>query len=229
MKNLKFKIKVTGVVASMLLAGLILPSIFPAQTYLFIPIAKAASPNIISYQGRLTDAAGILQNGNFTFKFSIYTDSTVGAPDTKVWPAGPPGTIVLPVTDGVFNVNIGDAGFPDALNFDFNTNPDAYLQVEVLNTTSALYETLEPRQQITSSGFAINANTVDGHAAGTGPDNLFTLNASGNIDFGGAIITTANIVAGSALTNGTALLVNTANTYNGNLIDLQVNGIQNYL
>jgi hypothetical protein len=211
---------------SILIAGFVLPNIFPVQTYLFIPVAEAAAPNIISYQGRLTNAAGILQNGSFDFKFSIYDDSTVGAPDLKLWPAGAPGTITLPVTDGVFNVNIGDVpgGFPDALTYDFNTNPNVYLQVEVFNSGTASFETLTPRQQITSTGYAINANSVQGRTPGTGADNLLTLNASGNIDFGGSIITTANIVAGSALTGGTALLVNTANTYTGNLVDLQVNG-----
>ncbi|MBX4205364.1 MAG: hypothetical protein KW788_04255, partial [Candidatus Doudnabacteria bacterium] len=224
MKNVKLKIKITGTIASILLVGLILPSVFPEQTYLFVPkIAQAAAPSVFSYQGRLTNAAGVLQNGSFDFRFSIWNNPTPPG-GSQVWPGGPPSTVPLTVSDGVFNVNIGEAGYPDALNYDFNSTTDVYLQVEVFNTGTALWETLAPRQQITSSGYAINANTVGGHAAGTGSDDVLALDNLGAIAIAGNISTSGTLQGGSSLTSGTAALINTANTFNGNLIDLQVNG-----
>jgi hypothetical protein len=89
--------------------------------------AVAGVPTVISYQGRLTDVNGILLGSpsgtTYYFKFSIWDSPTVGA-GTKLWPSSSPGTVSLPVTDGVFNVNIGDtsAGYPDALTYNFQDN-----------------------------------------------------------------------------------------------------------
>jgi len=75
-KQIKIKLGQIGI--TVLLLGLIVPNIFPVQTYLFTAVAQAATgaPQIISYQGRLTDATGVLQNGNFDFKFSIWDSAT---------------------------------------------------------------------------------------------------------------------------------------------------------
>ena len=74
---------------------LILFSIFlSGLVYLPFEIRAATGvPEIIHYQGRLLDSSGNLLGGtgtNYCFRFSIYTDATVGAPDTKLWPAGTP-------------------------------------------------------------------------------------------------------------------------------------------
>lgn len=127
--------------------------------------ATAGVPDIISYQGRLTDQNGILLGGTGTtyhFKFSIWDSPTVGA-GTRLWPISAPTATSLTVTDGVFDVNIGDTagGYPDALTYDFQTNDTVYLQVEVSPTGSS-YETLGPRPRITSSSTAINAKTLSG-------------------------------------------------------------------
>lgn len=130
-------------------------------------VAHAAPgvPDIISYQGRLTDQNGILLGGTGTtyyFKFSIWDSPTVGA-GTRLWPTAAPTATSLTVTDGVFDVNIGDTGggYPDALTYDFQSNDTVYLQVEVSPNGSS-YETLGPRPRITSSSTAINAKTLSG-------------------------------------------------------------------
>ncbi|HVY56205.1 MAG TPA: hypothetical protein VHC46_10660, partial [Thermodesulfobacteriota bacterium] len=113
-------------------------------------------PSTLSYQGRLTDGSGNLLGGTGTtyyFKFSLWNNATVGN-GSRLWPAVAPSTFSTTVRQGVFNVNIGDtpAGYPDALNFDFRTS-DIYLQVEVSANGSA-FETLSPRQPISSAAFA---------------------------------------------------------------------------
>src|SRR5882724_8608959 len=63
--------------------------------------AATGAPNIISYQGRLTNGSGQLLGGsgtNYTFKFSIWDNATVGNP-TKLWPAGSPTAYTTTVTD----------------------------------------------------------------------------------------------------------------------------------
>ncbi|MBX4191698.1 MAG: hypothetical protein KW804_02790, partial [Candidatus Doudnabacteria bacterium] len=218
MTRIIFKLKIF-----LFILGLVIPSIFPYQTYFQIPKAYAAAPSIFSYQGRLTNASGVLQNGSFDFRFSIWNSAT-GA-GLQLWPGGTPGTATLTVTDGVFNVNIGDtSNGTDALTYDFNTTTNVYLQVEVFNSSTSLWEALDPRQQITSSGYAINANTVAGRTPGTSADNVLTLDAGGDVNIAGDLITSATLQGGTALTSGTALLVNTASGFTGNLADLRVNG-----
>src|SRR3989344_3872270 len=165
-------------------------------------------PEIISYQGRLTNPTGVLESGTFCFQFSIYNDADISAPNTKLWPAGDPGAVTQVITDGVFNVNIGDTvnGYPDALtNNDFQANDTIFLNVVVAERVGAtcaggdeIFENFFPRQQITSSGFAINAGSVLGKIPGTGVDNILLLDGSGNIALAGSMDTGSTIQAGSS-------------------------------
>src|SRR3989344_5375031 len=140
--------------------------IFPS--FAFIPVAYGASgaPRIISYQGRLLDSSGNLLGGSsgttYYFKFSIWDNATVGS-GTRLWPASAPTSVGITVTSGVFNVNIGDTrnGYPDLLNYNFNTNQDIYLQVEASSDNST-FETLSPRQRIAASSFSILSEAVSG-------------------------------------------------------------------
>ncbi|MEK7464665.1 MAG: hypothetical protein AAB617_02715, partial [Patescibacteria group bacterium] len=153
---------------SIFIVGVI--SIFLAFGGFYLPKVESATgiPRIISYQGRLADADGDLLGGsggtNFFFKFSIW-DSPTSSPisGNQLWPASSSSITTSSVVSGVFNVNIGDTanGYPDTLNYDFFTNSDVYLQVEVSSNGSG-FETLSPRQRIAASGFAINADTVSG-------------------------------------------------------------------
>lgn len=134
--------------------------------------AAGGTPTILSYQGRLTDASGNLLGGsgtNYYFKFSIWTASSGGS---KLWPASDPTQVTVKVTQGVFNVNIGDTAnsYPDALTYNFNTNNDVYLRVDVSSTDGGTFEALAPRQRISSAAFA----RLSGAVSGTGQSSFGT-------------------------------------------------------
>ncbi|HRH25528.1 MAG TPA: hypothetical protein PLD99_01045, partial [Parcubacteria group bacterium] len=129
------------------------------------PVLAQGAPSIISYQGRLADSGGNLLGSTsgttYYFKFSIWDNQTVGS-GSRVWPVALPGVTTSTVRSGVFNVNIGDTtnGYPDALDYAFS-NPNIYLQVEV-SADNSTYETLSPRQRLSSTIFAQVANSVLG-------------------------------------------------------------------
>jgi len=128
----------------------------------------AGTPSIMSYQGRLTDASGNLLGTSsgtpYYFKFSIWNVSTGGTAGTnRLWPSSDPTAVTLTVRSGVFSANIGDSGY-DALNFDFNTEDDIFLQVEV-SSDNVTFQTLDPRQRITAAPFAKVSGAVNGTGA----------------------------------------------------------------
>ncbi|MBI2550763.1 hypothetical protein HYV73_00240 [Candidatus Uhrbacteria bacterium] len=171
----------------------------------FIPAfaARAAVgvPEEVTYQGRLLDGSGNLLGGSsgtdYCFKFSFFDDETVGGGDAQLWPAGAPSTMTIEVTEGVFTAGIGDVGAGgDLLDFNFQSTDEAYLNVEVGDQVAgscalAVFENLSPRQRIRSSGYAINAGTLEGMGAA---DFLASAGdtATGDFDFSGASLQTGS-------------------------------------
>ncbi|MSU45296.1 MAG: hypothetical protein EXS47_01570, partial [Candidatus Zambryskibacteria bacterium] len=132
-----------------------------------VSVASAATgvPTILSYQGRLTNASGDLVGGagtSYYFKFSIW-DNSVVLSGTKLWPTNAPTSFTSTVRQGVFNVNIGDTAnsYPDTLDYNFNTNKNIFLQIEV-SADNVTFETLSPRQQISATAFAQISAAVSG-------------------------------------------------------------------
>ncbi|MEK7646375.1 MAG: hypothetical protein AAB381_01635, partial [Patescibacteria group bacterium] len=127
--------------------------------------AASGTPPIISYQGRLADSSGNLLGGTGTtyyFKFSIWDNATVGN-GTRLWPSVAPLSSAHTVRQGVFSVDIGDtgAGYPHSLDYNFNSNSDIYLQVEVSSDNSS-FQTLSPRQRVSAAAFAQLSEAVSG-------------------------------------------------------------------
>ncbi len=160
-------------------------SFFPKKVFFFLlwfflfvcsPVYAAGTPSILSYQGRLTNASGDLLDSSsgttYHFKFSIWdtSDTSITSSVHRLWPTTPT-SYVISVRQGVFNANIGDTagGYPDTLDYNFNTNKDIYLQVEV-SSDNASFETLSPRQRISSAPFA----QISGAVSGTGQSSFGT-------------------------------------------------------
>ena len=67
----------------------------------------AEAPNVISYQGRLTDPAGaVVPDGPYQFTFIIWDAAASGS---AIWNSGPQS---VNVDDGLFSVSLGAAPMP---------------------------------------------------------------------------------------------------------------------
>ncbi len=132
------------------------PIVFPNQAQATLGVSQK-----LSYQGRLTDVNGNPLTGTYCVRFSVYDAVSAG---NKLWPSGTPASNSLTVTNGVFNVGVGDA---ETLDFDFSSNDTTYLNVEVNatpTTCAGAWEGLSPRQRLDAVAYARVAAGVYGPA-----------------------------------------------------------------
>ncbi len=198
-------------------------SFFLASNFVY---AAAGVPMLINFQGRLMDNTGALLGSaggtDYCYKFSIW-DATTGG--SKIWPSGSPSTNTLVTRLGVFDATIGSA---DTLDLTF-TDDQAYVEVEVATkvggscTTGGdeVFESLSPRPQIVSSGFAINSKTVGGFTpAQSATNNQIPVLTSGAIVLGHATTAGLNSTGSNALTidAGTSGILNLNNNSSGNIL-----------
>ncbi|KND48753.1 MAG: hypothetical protein AB200_03150, partial [Parcubacteria bacterium C7867-005] len=188
-------------------ALVLLVSLFAQSTR---TINAAEVPSMIGYQGRLTDSSGNLVGGTagaiYYFRFSLWNNATVGN-GSRVWPSSSPSDFSTTVRQGVFNVNIGDVvnGYPDALDYDFSAS-NIYLQIEV-SSNGVSFETLSPRQSISSSVFSQKSGSV----SGTGQSSIGTTTPSS-----GAVLTVV-----STTTASSPLVIIGAPGQSANLFDIR--------
>lgn len=132
-----------------------------------------AVPQLINYQGKLTDSGGNSLNGEFSMTFLIYNDATGR---TTLWNE----TQSVEVIDGIYSVELGSvSAFPADL-FDSGS-----LYLEVIIGT----ETLSPRQRLTSTAFSMKAGDADTVAGLTPPEIVATSHGHDGSD-----ITTGTVV-----------------------------------
>lgn len=119
----------------------------------------AASPALaqgtaFTYNGRLNHN-GAAANGAHDLRFTLYDADAAG-----VAVGGPLSVSPVEVANGLFTVRI---------DFGVNTftGPARWLQVEVRPMGGADYTVLSPRQEVTSSPYAIRAQTAGSVASGT--------------------------------------------------------------
>jgi hypothetical protein len=171
--------------------------------------ARADVPLLINYQGYLTDSGGTPLSGSQLIYFRLYNTLTGG---TDFWDEQQ----TVDVTDGVFNVQLG-AVSPLVAN-DFNL-PEVYLEIQIFAAGTG-WETLTPRQKLTSAAFAIkagNADMLDGLTVAdldaayvnAGETNAVTSamiadNSISAADLGNNSVGTAEISAGAVTSTGLA-------------------------
>lgn len=197
---------------------------------LLASVASAAVPALLSYQGRVSDAAGVLigatnpVNRSVTFKF--YTAASGG---TLLYAESQTVTI----SAGEFSVLLGNgsgvSGLPGRaapaspiVSLVSVLSGDIYLGITVDDGTSAADPEITPRQQIVSAAYAYRAQVAETVVNGA-------LNTAMVAD---SAITTAKI-AGASITNAKIAndAVNTANILSGSvttakLADAAVTGVK---
>lgn len=226
-EGVKFENGKTKKGVTLILLVAILEAVFSFFLYLviagkiFAPEPTEAAPGVpqlMSYQGRLTDSSGNPLGGagtTYCFRYSIY-DSISGG--NKIWPSGAPTNSTTTVTDGIFNDKLGRA---DAINFDLFGTSTLYLNVDVNTVTSTCggsWESLSPRQQLTSSGFALASEDIYGNYISTviATSTKIQIGASGGVTSGQILLSLSvkNVAdtLGTSCTDNGSLWYNSANT-----------------
>jgi hypothetical protein len=119
-----------------------------------------AAPNLINYEGRLTDSSGSPLTGTYNLRFSITADL---AGSTTVW--GPEANNNVTVANGVFAVVLGETTPITTAEFSSDVR---YLKLEIANppTSTTNYETLTPLTQVVSVAYALKAAAADNVSGG---------------------------------------------------------------
>lgn len=107
------------------------------------------APSVLPYQGSLTDSVGQPLDGTFDMTFGLYDAPSGGTP---LWSESHGGVNAVPVSNGLFSVNLGSISPIDVSVFD--TGP-LYLGIQVGSDPE-----MEPRQVIGSVPYALISNTV---------------------------------------------------------------------
>lgn len=116
---------------------------------------NAAAPQLINYQGRVTDSAGVPLDGPFDIvQFTIYDAASAG---NAIW-FEEHTTIV--VTDGLFSVLLGSV--TELVDTVFN-DTSRYLGISLDGGVSEIV----PRTRLVAAPYAFRVNTVDGASGGT--------------------------------------------------------------
>jgi len=208
----KLKSKFCAALFLVVITGVL--GLFPVLGFL----RAASPPQIIGYQGRLADSNGDLLGGTGTtyyFRFSIYDASSGGS---KLWPSGTPCSHGRTVTEGVFTAGVGDTSeCADVLDLNFRDNNDIYLEVEVSSDDST-FETLTPRQRITSSAFSQLSGAVSGTAS-TSPSTFGTTTPIGN----------SSVTIEATSTTAIPLSIRAASGQSANLFQVQGSDASNLL
>lgn len=174
-----------------------------------------AVPGLVNYQGKLTDGDGIPLDDGYDMHFYIYDDITVG---NALWHE----TQTVQVNAGIYEVKLGSVtAFPDDLFY----GNYLYLEIIVYNPDLSTWETLSPRQRLTSVPFAIeaayadtagDADTLDGMDSGdfTEPGHVHDAGDITSGIFSDARIP-GSITRDTELASGLAGKADTAHNHNG--------------
>ena len=129
--------------------------IFAFVLSLLLTSLAFAVPSEMNYQGKVTDAVGDPLDGTYDMRFRLYNALTGGI---QLWnsPDGEEQSVL--VTEGIYNVSLGAI---EPLLEKIFSNDNLYLEVAIYNSGSAAWETLAPRQYLTTTAFAFRATDAD--------------------------------------------------------------------
>jgi hypothetical protein len=121
--------------------------------------APAEVPNLIHHQGILQDKEGVPVNGPAEFKFAFVNPDGSASfwsnDGTSVAGSAPAAFVALPVSNGLFNVQLGDPNLGmQPLTPEVFASPQVFLRVWING------EQLVPDRQVTTVGYAMQAATV---------------------------------------------------------------------
>ena len=141
-----------------------------------VQLLLAAIPKTISYQGVLTDGAGDpVVDGDYSLQFRLFDGPDPGTA-TEMWTEQRTaiGSNPVPVSGGVFNVNLGEYAPFDATGLVFDQ--PYWLEIAVFD---GAWTYLTPLVPLAASPYALNAGAIIG--TGASP-NLFP--STGNVGIG---------------------------------------------
>jgi hypothetical protein len=135
-----------------------------------LAFAQATPPALVNYQGVLRDVSDDPLDGTYDMRFFFFSDDTAGDEifiDEHLLGAG------VTVTGGLFSVKLGGGSPADgsgpglyrSLREVFRDYGDVWLEVRIKEPVGGMWETLTPRIQVLSAGYALNANHLDGYPA----------------------------------------------------------------
>lgn len=123
----------------------------PGEPAPAIAAAAATTPQLILYQGRLTDEGGAPRNGPVNLIMSLYPEPAGGSP---LWNEAHAG---VPLTDGIFNVLLGSV---NAFPFNAFNTAERYLALSVDGQPEMI-----PRLRLVSVPYAFESERVGGKRA----------------------------------------------------------------
>jgi hypothetical protein len=128
--------------------------------------AFGAVPQLINYQGQLTNSSGFALDTTVAMTFKLYSDTTQPALWVESHPA-------VAVQKGLFNVSLGESS---PLTTTILNNAPVWLGIAVGSDAM-----MTPRQQVMSVAYAYRVGTVDGATGGaiSGKLNVGTGNTNG--------------------------------------------------
>ena len=173
------------------------------------PQAGHTIPQTINYQGYLTDSIGNPLNGTVDMVFALYDVDTGGSP---LWTET---QTSVPVTDGLFSVNLGEVDpITNPLDLPFDTS-------YWLGVTVGTDSEMTPRQPVTSVGYSYRAGIADAVKAGGVDSSMLAEDAVTGDKIDDGAVQTAHLFTGAVTTDkldddavNSAKIVNNTVTYN---------------
>jgi site-specific recombinase XerD len=192
-----------------------------------------APPRTLSFQGRLLDNANSPITAETPLRFALYNSPTASGP-AMLWQEE---QNIKPDQNGYFTATLGNnVRLTQQI---FTNNPSLYIGLTVGSNPE-----LDPRQQIPTSQYAANSQSVEGLKPITDSPTLaqnvlLALDSSGNLTIGGNASHTFQATGGQFTISGQAMLLTTNTGSNGNvkiapdgsgIIDLEkpIQNISNY-